>query len=164
MGSLITLAVYAAMAAAVVAGAFAFLSHEQGIGAAKQLAKDQPVLQACVADKKTAVDANNTLKDDVVTLTDRVKLANDAIDAWQRTAVAAVAAADKARATNASKIAFLESDQAQAIRAAAVAVSGLTCPQFVTNQGNALHDLAVREARDRGGKPAVAPVDTLRVR
>jgi hypothetical protein len=146
---------YGILAATVIGGAWAFLSHEQGIGAAKQLAKDQPVMEACVADKKTALDANATLKADVDRMAAEQAAQNEAVSKLEKSSRDAIARAAKAQAGNASKVAALESDQAQLFRqAAGTLAKGLSCPQAGAVVTGDIHLFATREVRDR---PPTAP-------
>ncbi len=57
---------YLVLAAAASAAIYGLDRSRQNIGAAKQLAKDQPILEACKVDRDTAVKANQTLQVDVV--------------------------------------------------------------------------------------------------
>lgn len=133
----------------VTAGGCAFLSHEQGIGAAKQLAADKPVIDACVVDKKKAIDANVSLQADVKRMAGEQAVQNAAVADLQDAYAASLARKTKAQVANQTKLAALQSDQASVIQAAAKSLTGLTCTQVVKKVADDLHQVAVREYEDR---------------
>jgi hypothetical protein len=76
---MIGLLIYAAMFAAVIAGAWAFIaSHDKGVRD-EQMAKDQIVLNAVIADRKTAVDANLKLQADLAVLDGERQACSDSV-------------------------------------------------------------------------------------
>jgi len=158
MGSLIQLAIYAALAAAAVAAVMGFLHHQQSIGAEKQLAKDRPIIQACVADRATAIGdrdkalaANKQLADD---LTAQNAAAQAYYDQSERMKRASHAALEAALATGKS----LAADEAAArVKAMQAVQKGESCEQTLADIYADLRDMAVRKLRDRPGPAPVSP-------
>jgi hypothetical protein len=152
MGSLITLAIYAAMAATALGAIYAFDQSRQNIGAKKQLAADAPVLATCVGDKKTAVDANVSLQVDLDRLTKERDEQSAKVQDLSAAGTKAQAEKRAAQAAAATALNALRSDKDAALARSKQVTKGETCETTLGKIDADLHDLAVRELRDRPNK------------
>lgn len=158
MGSLISLAIYAALIGAAWIGVNMFLANERAKGADAQLKADAPVIAACKTDLGTVTGANQTLQVDVT------RIGKERDD--QNRAVADLAkqsAASKAQATAAlaaAKAAAVGVDADNATLTAALAAvrtrKGGTCESTLAAIDDNLRSLARVRVREPAPIPAGA--------
>ncbi len=124
---------YLVLAVAASAAIYGLDKSRQNIGAAKQLAKDEPILNACKADRDTAVKANEGLQGDLVRLgaeRDRqsaaVKDLSDAMQKQQADKLVRVAAAKP-------RIDALRADSAPLEQRLAANTEGKSCDEKLAN-------------------------------
>ncbi len=150
---MVTIIIYAIMAAGIVAMCWGAVMHVEGIGKAKQLAIDQPKITALTADVKTATDANATLQADLGKLADERKACSDSVVAYELETAAAKAARVSAQAKISAAKTALQEDKATVMQWALLKrPAGQTCEQTMLVIDSRLRALAVREAAER---PAV---------
>jgi hypothetical protein len=148
MGSLITLAIYAAMAAAALWAVHSFLNGYEEKGAARQLAADKPIIEACKVDRDTAIKANVSLKADVDKIAKERDQQSAAVDAAAKEAARLSALKDKALADARTRLAAYESDNASLSSILANAQpKGKTCEQTLAAVDDNLRTLARQRVR-----------------
>jgi hypothetical protein len=133
MGSLITLAIYGAIAVAAMLAVHSFLNGYKAKGAAEQLAADTPIINACKVNRDAAIDANKGLQSDILrigserdTQSAKVKELSDSMAAQQ---------ADKAKRQTADrpKIAALQADSGTLEQRLAANTEGKSCDEKLSN-------------------------------
>lgn len=143
-----TLIIYLIMAAIVVGGAFAVRSHIEGIGEKKAEARLQPQIVALTADRKTAVDANTSLRSDLTLLTAERNACSASITAIEVEGKLAEENKKKARAKAAPKLqavqASIEVQQARLV----APQTGATCEEVVSKMGRNLVNIGGEQLRD----------------
>jgi len=161
---MIQLVIYGVIAAVLMGGAYAVRSSIEDKGAAKQLAIDKPIIEACQAAKKVAEGANDSLRVDLAKLTAERDAQSEAVAELGERTKAALLEREKAIAFSRGQANVLKAD-ADALRArlAKPPTKGASCEQTLTSIDGTLRELAVRRLRDHppaaggsgaGGSPA----------
>ena len=151
MGSLITLAIYGAIAAAAMLAIHSFLNGYKEKGAAEQLAADKPIIEACKVDRDTAVKANASLQVDVKRIGDERDLQSKAVQDLQASMAAKDAEKAKRQAADRPKIAALQSDTLTLEQRLSANTEGKTCDEKLSNVDRDLRAIV------GGGVRVVAP-------
>lgn len=161
---MVQLIIYGVIAAVLLGGAYAVRSSIEEKGAAKQRAKDEPIIAACQADLKTAQGANDTLRMDVLRIGVEREAQNAAVQDLADRTKQAMVEREKALAFAQGKVAALQGDAAaMRQRLAQQPKPGVTCEQQLSSIDSTLRDLATRRvrdhppaagSRDQGGNPA----------
>lgn len=138
----------AAGGAAILSAGLAAGYESHGVD--KQLAKDKPIMAACVTDKETAISANVTLAASIEPIKAERVQQNLAVKTWQDLAVKAIAQRDALQRQNKPKTDDLakESEMARA-RAFATTPEGLTCEKQLSDVTDRLRAVATDQLRYR---------------
>ncbi len=148
MGSLITLAIYGALAAGAFLAIHSFLGSYEAKGAKAQLEVDTPIINACKTDRDTAVKANVSLQSDLAKLAGEREQQNAAIAAQAAEQTRLEAAKAKALAEAQARLAALGRDNASlASILAAAPKGGQTCEQTLAAVDDNLRSAARQRVR-----------------
>lgn len=150
MGALIQIAIYAAIAGAAWFAIHQFDLSRQNIGAARQLAADKPIIEACKIDRDTAVKANVSLQADVERIAGERDRQNAAVKALGDAAIAQDKARIARQAAAKPRIDALRADSLTLEQRLAANTEGKTCDEKLSNVDRDLRALVGGGVRDVG--------------